>query len=94
MGGGCSSRQGRIVAGRTKAFEGMKIDLCIVGMAKCTEGRAKDNQPDALKGVEGGGKDATYKYILRDVAPVGALKIGSCSGLEDLCIYSRWEGRT
>ncbi len=55
MGGGCSSRQGRIVAGRTKAFEGMKIDLCIVGMAKCTEGRAKDNQPDALKGVEGGG---------------------------------------
>lgn len=54
MGGGCSSRQGRIVAGRTKAFEGMKIDLCIVGMAKCYERERKRRPARCSQGVEGG----------------------------------------
>lgn len=54
MGGGCSSRQGRIVVGRTKAFEGMKIDLCIVGMAKCTEGRKKMTSQMLSRGWRGG----------------------------------------
>jgi len=63
-------------------------------MVGCKEGEGKtENQPEALKGLEGV-KSGTHKYSTRDIAPVGALNICSCSGLIGERLFGSWRGRS